>query len=99
MRSVKCTRKGHGDTDDRPILEMPVSRRKDWSGRRDLNSGPPAPKTGVLSLGSPFENKRVRKIFSSGTMCGNVVPHAWSPPNFPHSEEEGKVRPRRACLG
>src|SRR6267142_3746018 len=40
-----------------------------------------------------FENKRVRKISSSGTMCGNVVPHAWSPPNFPHSEEEGKVRP------
>ena len=24
-----------------------------WSGRRDLNSGPPAPKSGVLSLGSP----------------------------------------------
>src|SRR6266436_8584945 len=25
----------------------------DWSGRRDLNSGPPAPKAGVISLGSP----------------------------------------------
>ena len=25
------------------FLEMPASRRKDWSGRRDLNSGPPAP--------------------------------------------------------
>ena len=24
-----------------------------WSGRRDLNSGPPAPKAGVLSFGSP----------------------------------------------
>jgi hypothetical protein len=23
-----------------------------------------------------FENKRVRKIFGSGTMCGNVPPHA-----------------------
>ena len=38
-----------------------------------------------------FENKRVRKIIGSGTMCGNVAPHAWSPPNFPHSEEETKV--------
>jgi hypothetical protein len=27
---------------------MPASRRKDWSGRRDLNSGPPAPKAGAL---------------------------------------------------
>src|SRR6266404_8591890 len=25
----------------------------DWSGRRDLNSGPPAPKPAGLSLGSP----------------------------------------------
>src|ERR1700730_19062819 len=33
-----------------------------------------------------IEHKRVRKIFGSGTMCGNVPPHAWSPPNFPHSE-------------
>jgi hypothetical protein len=24
-----------------------------WSGRRDLNSGPPAPKAGGLSFGSP----------------------------------------------
>jgi hypothetical protein len=32
---------------------MPVSRRKDWSGRRDLNSGPPAPKPAGLSFGSP----------------------------------------------
>jgi hypothetical protein len=37
-----------------------------------------------------FENKRVRKIFGSGTMYGNVAAHAWSPPNFPHSEEETK---------
>src|SRR5258707_602059 len=27
---------------------MPVSRRKEWSGRRDLNRGPPAPKAGAL---------------------------------------------------
>jgi len=40
-----------------------------------------------------FENKRVRKIFGSGTMCKNVAPHAPSPPNFPHSEREAKVYP------
>jgi hypothetical protein len=67
-----------------------------WSGRPDLNRGPPAPKPGVLPLGSPsffnlsFENKRVRKIFGSGTMYGNVCVHVWSPPNFPHNEEEAK---------
>jgi hypothetical protein len=38
-----------------------------------------------------FENKRVRKIFGSGTMYGNVAAHAWSPPNFPHSETTTKV--------
>src|ERR1700722_17318082 len=35
-----------------------------------------------------FENKRVRKIFGSGTVCRNVAPHAWSPPNFPLSEKQ-----------
>src|SRR5439155_21716946 len=39
-----------------------------------------------------FENKRVRKIFGSGTMYTNVAAHAWSPPNFPHSEITAKVR-------
>jgi hypothetical protein len=38
-----------------------------------------------------FENKPVRKIFGSGTMCGNVAAHAQSPPNFPHSEITAKV--------
>src|SRR5260370_23268557 len=38
-----------------------------------------------------FENKRVRKIFGSGKMYGNVAPHAWSPPNFPHSETTAKL--------
>ncbi len=38
-----------------------------------------------------FENKRVRKIFGSGTMYRNVAPHAWSPLNFHHSEEEAKA--------
>lgn len=37
-----------------------------------------------------FENKRVTKIFGSGTMCTNVPPHAWSPPSFPHSEQQAK---------
>ncbi len=35
-----------------------------------------------------FENKRLRKIFGGGTMYRNVAPHALSPPNFPHSEDE-----------
>src|SRR5216683_4627448 len=39
-----------------------------------------------------FENKRVRKIFGSGTMYTNVAAHAWSPPNFPHSEITAKGR-------
>jgi hypothetical protein len=29
------------------------TREMFWSGRRDLNSGPPTPKAGVISLGSP----------------------------------------------
>ena len=37
-----------------------------------------------------FENKRVRKIFSSGTMYRNVAPHAWSPLNFHHGEQREK---------
>jgi hypothetical protein len=79
------------------LNKLKKTRGMFWSGRRDLNSGPPAPKPGVLSLGSPsfsifsFENKRVRKIFGSVTMYGNVVPQAWSPPNFPHSETTAKL--------
>jgi hypothetical protein len=38
-----------------------------------------------------FENKRVSKIFGSGTMYRNVPPHAWSPPNFPLSDDEAKA--------
>jgi hypothetical protein len=37
-----------------------------------------------------FENKRDRKTFGGGTMYRNVAPHAWSPPNFPFSEETAK---------
>jgi hypothetical protein len=37
-----------------------------------------------------FENKRVRKKIDSGTMYRNVAPHAWSPLDFHHSEEEAK---------
>jgi len=27
----------------------------------------------------------------SGTVYKNAAPHAWSPPNFPHSEDKAKV--------
>ena len=63
-----------------------------WSGRPDLNRGPPAPKSGVRSLGSPsfsldhLKEKDLAEALGSGTMCENVAPHAWSPPNFPHTE-------------
>src|SRR6266850_2533822 len=46
-------------------------------------------KSFLFNLG--FENKRVRKIYDSGTMYGNVAAHAWSPPNFPHNEITAKV--------
>src|SRR5216684_4317309 len=32
---------------------LSIDTGRDWSGRPDLNRGPPAPKSGVLSLGSP----------------------------------------------
>jgi hypothetical protein len=34
------------------------------------------------------------------TMYDNVAPHAWSPPNFPRTDEEAKVRyaPRHGTL-
>jgi hypothetical protein len=35
-----------------------------------------------------FENKRVRKIFASGTVYRNVAPHAQSPPNFPSAKNQ-----------
>ena len=35
------------------FVKLKKTREMFWSGRRDLNSGPPAPKSGVLSLGSP----------------------------------------------
>ena len=68
-----------------------------WSGRRDLNSGPPAPKTGVLSLGSPsfatlfLKTKDLPTQFGSGKKCENVAPRVQGPLNFPHSEEEAKA--------
>lgn len=37
-----------------------------------------------------FENKRVRKIFGSGTMYENVPQHAQRPPNFPHSQRQSR---------
>jgi hypothetical protein len=53
-----------------------------WSGRPDLNRGPPAPKSGVLSLGSPsfsillLKEKDLAEEFGSGTMYDNVARHA-----------------------
>jgi hypothetical protein len=50
----------------------------------------------VLPLRSPsfsillLKQKDLAEAFGSGTMCGNVSPHAWSPPNFPHSEDKTK---------
>ena len=68
-----------------------------WSGRPDLNRGPPAPKSGVRPLRSPslsilpLKAKDLVKTLGSGTMCDYVAPHAWSPPNFPHSEITAKL--------
>src|SRR5882724_10742596 len=33
--------------------KLKKTREMFWSGRRDLNSGPPAPKAGIISPGSP----------------------------------------------
>src|SRR5208282_2866610 len=44
-----------------------------------------------------FENKRIKNNFGSGTMYDNVATHAWSPPNFPHSEEEAKATTASKC--
>lgn len=40
------------------------------------------------------ENKGAKEEFGGGTMCNDVAPHAWSPHDFPHSEEETKARPK-----
>jgi hypothetical protein len=53
-------------------------------GRRTISG-----KSFLFNLNS--ENKRVRKIFGSGTMYRNVAPHAWSPLNFHHGEGEAKA--------
>jgi hypothetical protein len=57
---------------------MPVTRRKDWSGRGDLNSRPPAPKAGGLSettiLFSTFllKQNNLVVILACGWLCANV---------------------------
>jgi len=64
---------------------------------------PPVPKTGVLPLRSPsfsisfLTTKGLGKEFGSGTMYENVAPHAWSPHDFPHSEEEAKAVGASKC--
>ena len=48
-------------------------------------------KSGVLHLGSPsfsillLKEKDLAEEFGSGTMYDNVARHAWSPPNFSHT--------------
>jgi hypothetical protein len=52
----------------------------------------------VLPLGSPsfsisvLKTKRLAVELGSGRVCDNVAPHAQSPPNFPHSENQAKIR-------
>ena len=57
---------------------MPASRRKDWSGRPDLNRRPPAPKAGGLPkatvLFSTFllKQNHLAVIVACGWLCANV---------------------------
>src|SRR3981081_3784684 len=84
-------------------MEAEIQRRKNLNCFSELVVGAPGFEPGASCAQASraiswrsflfnllFENKRVRKIFSSGTMYGNVAPHAWSPPNFPLSEETAK---------
>jgi hypothetical protein len=41
----------------------------------------------------------LKKIFCSGVMYDNVPRHAWSPPNFPHSEDEAIIQHYRHLGG
>jgi hypothetical protein len=41
----------------------------------------------------------LEKIFCSGMMYDNVPRHAWSPPNFPHSEDEAIIQHYRHLGG
>jgi Histidine kinase-, DNA gyrase B-, and HSP90-like ATPase len=46
-----------------------------------------------------FENKRLSKRNSSGKMYENVAAHAWSPLNFPLSEDKANCgKDKKACL-
>ena len=68
------------------------------STRRPPNLCAHVSKAGVLPLGSPslsillLKEKDLAEEIGSGTMYQNVAPHAWSPPTFPHSDNEPKVR-------
>jgi len=72
-----------------PKLEVKIRRRKKIGYFNKLLVGAPgfepgascAQASGAISWKSflfnlVFENKRVRKIFGSGTLCRNVAPHA-----------------------
>jgi hypothetical protein len=51
----------------------------------------------VLPLGSPsfsldhLKEKDLAEEIGSGTIYDNVAWHAWSPPNFPHTDKEAKA--------
>lgn len=63
-------------------------------------------KADVPPLGSPsfsldhLKEKHLAEEFGVAMMYENVAPHAWSPPNFPHTEKEAKVMyaPRNGTL-
>jgi hypothetical protein len=57
---------------------MPVSRRKDWSWRRDLNSGPPAPKAESCGR-TPFSGRQERTIYA--TREANFPEHLYIKPD------------------
>src|ERR1700730_4326353 len=71
---------------------MPVSLRKDWSGRPDLNRGPPAPKPAGLSLGSPsfstsfLKTNELEKYLVVARCTKMWLRMLRVPPTFPHSE-------------
>ena len=60
----------------------------------------------MLPLGSPsfsislLKTKALTLELGSGTTYANVAAHAWSPLNFPHSEDEAKylqILPGPSC--
>jgi hypothetical protein len=84
-------------------IDGPVPRRRPISsvvvGARGFELQTSCAQGGSVTSGKSFlsifllKQKDLAEAFGSGTMCGNVPPHAWSPPNFPHSEMTSKGAP------